>query len=77
MELTSSAHPAQSASIQSMRNVRAKKRDAWLALFAADAVVQDPVGQSPLDPVGEGHRGPITRCACASRTRAVTNARTS
>jgi len=57
MELTSSAHPAQSASIQSMRNVRAKKRDAWLALFAADAVVQDPVGQSPLDPVGEGHRG--------------------
>ena len=57
MELTSSTHPAQAASIQSMRNVRAKKRADWLALFAPDGVVQDPVGQSPLDPVGEGHRG--------------------
>jgi steroid Delta-isomerase len=57
MELNESTHPAQFASIQSMRNVRAKNRAAWLALFAEDAVVQDPVGVSPLDPTGHGHRG--------------------
>lgn len=32
-------------------------RAAWLGLFAPDAVVQDPVGPSPLDPAGAGHRG--------------------
>jgi len=37
--------------------VHAKDREAWLALFAPDAVVADPVGPSPLDPAGEGHRG--------------------
>jgi hypothetical protein len=57
MELSSSSHPAQSASIQSMKNVHAKNRAAWIALFAEDAVVEDPVGKSPLDPVGNGHRG--------------------
>jgi ketosteroid isomerase-like protein len=57
MELTTSSHPAQHASIQSMKNVRAKNRAAWLALFADDAVVEDPIGKSPLDPEGKGHRG--------------------
>jgi ketosteroid isomerase-like protein len=37
--------------------VAAKDRSAWLALFADDAVVQDPIGPSPLDPGGAGHRG--------------------
>jgi steroid delta-isomerase len=37
--------------------VTAKDRDGWLSLFAADAVVQDPIGSSPLDPEGAGHRG--------------------
>jgi steroid Delta-isomerase len=37
--------------------VTAKDRDVWLGLFAADAVVQDPIGPSPLDPAGMGHRG--------------------
>jgi|SRR5579872_1776333 len=37
--------------------VGAKDRAAWLALFAPDAVVADPVGPSPLDPEGNGHRG--------------------
>lgn len=32
-------------------------KEAWLALYADDAVVQDPVGPSPFDPAGEGHRG--------------------
>jgi ketosteroid isomerase-like protein len=32
-------------------------KEEWLALFADDAVVQDPVGPSPFDATGEGHRG--------------------
>jgi hypothetical protein len=38
--------------------VHAKDRDGWLGLFADDAVVQDPIGPSPFDPEGNGHRGP-------------------
>jgi len=37
--------------------VEAKDRDRWLDLFAPDAVVQDPIGPSPFDPDGKGHRG--------------------
>jgi ketosteroid isomerase-like protein len=40
-----------------MAAVQAKDRAGWLALFADDAVVQDPVGKSFLDETGEGHRG--------------------
>ena len=35
----------------------AKDKQNWLDLFAEDAIVQDPIGKSPLDPVGEGHKG--------------------
>jgi ketosteroid isomerase-like protein len=42
---------------RSQAAVAAKDRDAWLSLFASDAVVQDPIGPSPLDPQGAGHRG--------------------
>lgn len=51
------SHPARRAALASIRAVEAGDRDAWLALFADDAVVADPVGPSPLDPDGEGHRG--------------------
>jgi len=34
-----------------------KDRAGWLALWAEDGVVEDPVGVSPLNPSGEGHRG--------------------
>nr|WP_218821369.1 nuclear transport factor 2 family protein [Sphingomonas laterariae] len=44
-------------SIASLSAVKARQREAWLALFADDAVVEDPVGRSPFDPVGQGHRG--------------------
>lgn len=40
-----------------MAAVKAQDRAGWLALFADDAVVEDPVGPSWLDPTGEGHRG--------------------
>lgn len=42
---------------KSMALAEAKDRDGWLALFADDAVVQDPVGPSIFDPGGGGHRG--------------------
>ena len=32
----------------------AKDKKNWLSLFADDAIVQDPIGVSPLDPEGEG-----------------------
>ena len=35
----------------------AKDKKKWLSLFADDAIVQDPIGVSPLDPEGEGHKG--------------------
>jgi len=50
-------HPARDASLQSMLAVEAGDRDGWLALFADGAVVEDPIGVSPMDPEGHGHRG--------------------
>ena len=50
-------HPARAGSQRSMDAVRRKAKDEWVALFAEDGVVQDPVGPSPLDESGEGHHG--------------------
>jgi len=50
-------HPARDASLASMRAVEAGDREAWLALFAPDATVEDPIGVSMFDPVGTGHHG--------------------
>jgi ketosteroid isomerase-like protein len=32
-------------------------KEEWLALFAEDGVVEDPVGVSMFDPTGDGHHG--------------------
>ena len=48
---------------RSQAAVHAKDRTAWLDLFADDAVVADPIGPSPLDLAGEGHRGPTAIAA--------------
>lgn len=53
----SNGYLAQAASFQSGKCVMNKTKAEWLDLFADDAVVQDPVGVSPLDPTGLGHRG--------------------
>lgn len=52
-----SKHPARLASWRSADAVARGDRQAWLDNFADDAVVEDPVGPSPLDPEGRGHRG--------------------
>ena len=41
-----------------MKAVMKKKKSDWLALFAPDACIEDPVGISPLDETGKGHVGP-------------------
>jgi hypothetical protein len=48
---------AQELSFLSRDYAVAKDKENWLALFAEDALVQDPIGKSPLDPEGNGHRG--------------------
>lgn len=50
-------HPARRAALASVTAIEAGDREGWLALFADDAVVADPVGPSPFDPEGNGHRG--------------------
>lgn len=41
----------------SLELVKAGRRDEWIDLFDDDAFIEDPVGPSPLDPEGRGHRG--------------------
>ncbi|MBA0126934.1 nuclear transport factor 2 family protein [Haloechinothrix sp. YIM 98757] len=49
--------PARIAAYRSMHAAARHDKEAWLALFAADAVVEDPVGPSGFDPEGKGHHG--------------------
>ena len=53
----SSEHPARAAAQRSMEAVHAKDKQAWVDNFAEDGIVEDPIGASPLDPDGKGHRG--------------------
>jgi steroid delta-isomerase len=50
-------HPARAASRRSMDAVMRGAKEEWLALFAEDAVVEDPVGPSMFDEEGAGHHG--------------------
>ena len=50
-------HPAHVAGKRSRDAVIARDKEAWLANFADDAIVQDPIGPSHFDPEGKGHRG--------------------
>ncbi len=53
----SNEHPARAASRRSIDAVHQKNKDAWVANFADDAIIEDPIGSPPLDPEGRGHRG--------------------
>ena len=55
------ASPAYAAARASWRAANAKDRDAWLANFAPDGSIEDPVGPSMFDPEGIGHHGPERR----------------
>jgi ketosteroid isomerase-like protein len=58
---TATIHPARAASQRSVACVQAKDKDGWLALWAEDGWVEDPVGVSFIDPTGEGWHGPQGR----------------
>lgn len=45
------------ANINSLKHVMAGNKEAWLDLFADNAVVHDPVGPSQHDPEGKGFQG--------------------
>ncbi len=50
-------HPAREAARRSMDAVERGDKGGWIALFAPDAVVEDPVGPSFFDSEGRGHHG--------------------
>ncbi len=52
-----SKHPARLASWRSADAVARGDKQAWLDNFADDAIVEDPIGKSMIDPTGEGFRG--------------------
>ena len=54
---TKTEHPAHLAGKRSREAVMARDKEAWLAVFAEDAIVEDPIGPSAFDPEGKGHRG--------------------
>jgi ketosteroid isomerase-like protein len=54
---TQTERSAHAAGRRSREAVRAKDKEAWLAVFADDAIVEDPIGPSAFDPEGKGHRG--------------------
>ncbi len=50
-------HPAHAAGRRSRDAVQARDKQAWLEVFADNAIVEDPIGPSPFDPAGKGHLG--------------------
>ncbi len=54
-------HPARRAALLSREYVHNKDRAGWLGLYAEDAIIEDPIGVSMIDPEGKGHRGPAAR----------------
>ena len=59
--MTIDDHPARKAALLSREYVQTKNREAWLNLYADDAIIEDPIGKSHIDPEGKGHRGKAAR----------------
>jgi steroid Delta-isomerase len=55
--ITNPDAPVHLAGKRSREAAIARDKDAWLALFTDDAIVEDPIGRSHFDPEGKGHRG--------------------
>lgn len=50
-------HPALAAAHASWDAVQRKAKQEWLDLMADGIVIEDPIGVSPLDPIGKGQCG--------------------
>ena len=59
--MSENEHAARRAALLSREYVHSKNREGWLGLYAEDAIIEDPIGVSPIDPEGKGHRGPAAR----------------
>jgi steroid delta-isomerase len=57
VSVTNTEHPAHVAGRRSREAAIAHDKEAWLANFADDAIVEDPIGPSHFDAEGKGHRG--------------------
>ena len=66
-------HPARRAALLSREYVHTKNREGWLGLYAEDAIIEDPIGVSIIDPEGQGHRGGAAREAFWDNFIAPTN----
>jgi steroid Delta-isomerase len=55
--MTTTTPTAADLARSSLQLVKDGRRDDWLALWDDDAVIEDPVGPSAMDPEGKGHRG--------------------
>ncbi|MCH9721321.1 MAG: ketosteroid isomerase family protein [Actinomycetia bacterium] len=65
--------PAMAASLASWRCVQSHDREGWLALMAADVVIEDPIGTSITNPDGMGIRGKDAVAAFYDTNIAVNN----
>jgi steroid Delta-isomerase len=50
-------HPARVASWRAYDALARKDKNAYLAAYAEDGIIHDPVGPTDADPEGAGHRG--------------------
>ena len=57
MTITNPDAPVHLAGKRSREAAIAHDKEAWLANFADDAIVEDPIGPSHFDTEGRGHRG--------------------
>jgi steroid Delta-isomerase len=56
-DISAGQPPARLAAWRSMNAATRGAKEEWLALFAPDCVIEDPVGPSMFDPDGKGHHG--------------------
>jgi hypothetical protein len=55
------SHTAREMALKSREYVHTHNKAQWLAMFAEDAIIQDPIGPSYLDPAGKGFSTPQER----------------
>ena len=57
----SDQHSAKRVSLLSREYVHSHNKAGWLGLFSEGAIIEDPIGVSPIDEAGKGHRGVAAR----------------